>query len=214
MTPDLIGGLVGGLLTILILSYMFHDTPLYRIALHLLVGATVGYGVAITTYTAFIHTVLPALQADAGNVDRLSIVFPLVMGLLLLLKGFPRSRFVELGNIPLAFLVGVGAAVATAGALLGTVLQQATASRSLLVAVGTICTLLAFNLTIPSQHTLQRLSGGALSLVRKIGRIFLMVAFGAAFGAALTASLTILIRRIYFVADIILQLVQFLGAGG
>ncbi len=64
MTADLIGLIAGTLLTLLVLSYILGDNPLYRLALHLLVGATVGYGVAVTTVTV-LQTVLPALQSTS-----------------------------------------------------------------------------------------------------------------------------------------------------
>ncbi len=213
LSPDMIGALVGVLLTLMILSYLIYDTPLYRAALHILVGATVGYGVAVTTYTAFMQMVLPALTADVGNVERASIVFPLVLGLLLLLKGFPRSRFVEAGNISLAFLIGVGAAVAMAGALLGTLSGQVAASNSLLVAVLTISVLLAFTLTIPRRQPLQRWWERGLGIFRAVGQIVLAIAFGATFATALTAALSILMQRVYFIANNIMQLLQ-LWTGG
>lgn len=213
LSPDVIGALVGALLTLLILSYLIYDTPLYRAALHILVGATIGYGVAVTTYTAFMQMVLPALRADVGDVERASILFPLILGLLLLLKGFPRSRFVGAGNISIAFLVGVGAAVAMAGALLGTISGQVAASNSLIVAVLTICVLLAFTLTFPRRQPLQQWWGRGLGLFRIIGQIVLVVAFGATFATALTASLSILMQRVYVIANGIMLLVRLLTGG-
>lgn len=228
MSPEILelaGTVVGTLLTILILSYVFiGDTPLYRLALHLLVGATVGYGGAVVTVTVLQRMVVPALQG--GTAERYGMVIPLILGLLLLFKGFPRWS--AWGNVSIALLIGVGAAVATAGALLGTVVPQATASGSLfdwvrvdrpelglinglLAAAGTACALLAFTFSIPRGHTTRRLWSGTVGLAGRIGRGFLLFAFGAAFATVLTASLSILIGRFYAIVEAVQELLLLLG---
>lgn len=224
MTADLVGLIVGTLLTLLVLSYIVGDNPLYRLALHLLVGATVGYGVAVTTVTV-LQTVLPALQSDSP--DRARALIPLVLGILLLFKGFPRWS--AWGNFSTALLVGVGAAVAVGGALLGTIIPQAAAAGSpgiwlqegfagliqgLLVAFGTISALLAFTFTVPRQPTLRRLWNGSVGILGQVGRLFLLAAFGAAFATALTASLTVLVGRVYAVVIGIQRLIPLIGMGG
>ncbi len=209
---ELVGAIVGAVLTVLVLSYLIlGDWPLYRLALHILVGATIGYAVAIVSYTVFVQMLLPILVV--GTSDRwmrFAIVFPLILGLLLLFKGFSRSRLVVLGNPSTAFLVGVGTAVAVGGALVGTILPQGVAFGGglgirLLIALGTICTLLTFTLTFRQQQTVQGLGSRILNLLGGIGRFFLLFALGAAFATALTASLSILIGRIYTIIQFILQ---------
>lgn len=220
ITADMVGLIVGVLLTLMVLSYILGDNPLYRLALHILVGATVGYGVAVAVVTVF-QMVLPALQGDVGEQTR--VVIPLALGILLLFKGFPR--WAALGNFSTAFLVGVGAAVAIGGALLGTLIPQTAAVGSLntwlqgglpglmnglLVMVGTICALLAFAFTVPQRPALRRLWEGSVGVLGRIGRhFFLMSAFGAAFAIALTASLTVLVGRIYAVAMGIQQILAW-----
>lgn len=220
ITADMVGLIVGVLLTLMVLSYILGDNPLYRLALHILVGATVGYGVAVAVVTVF-QMVLPALQGDVGEQTR--VVIPLALGILLLFKGFPR--WAALGNFSTAFLVGVGAAVAIGGALLGTLIPQTAAVGSLntwlqkglpglmnglLVMVGTICALLAFAFTVPQRPALRRLWEGSVGVLGRIGRhFFLMIAFGAAFAVALTASLTVLVGRIYAVAMGIQQILAW-----
>jgi hypothetical protein len=221
MTADLIGLIAGTLLTLLVLSYILGDNPLYRLALHLLVGATVGYGVAVTTVTV-LQTVLPALQSDSP--DRVRALIPLVLGILLLFKGFPRWS--AWGNFSTALLVGVGAAVAMGGALVGTIIPQTAAVGSLnvwlregsaglinglIVMIGTIGALLAFAFAVPRQPALRRLWNGSVGVLGQIGRLFLLAALGAAFGTALTASLTVLVGRVYAVVMGIQQLLTLIG---
>ncbi len=224
MTVDLIGLIVGTLLTLLVLSYILGDNPLYRLALHLLVGATVGYGVAVTTVTVF-RTILPALQSDSP--DRARVLIPLILGILLLFKGFPRWS--AWGNFSTALLVGVGAAVAVGGALVGTIIPQTAAVGSLsgwlregsaglinglIVMTGTICALLAFAFAAPRQPTLRRIWNGSVGVLGQVGRLFLLAAFGAAFGMALTASLSVMVGRVYAVVIGIQQIITAVGMGG
>lgn len=224
MTVDLIGLIVGTLLTLLVLSYILGDNPLYRLALHLLVGATVGYGVAVTTVTVF-RTILPALQSDSP--DRARVLIPLILGILLLFKGFPRWS--AWGNFSTALLVGVGAAVAVGGALVGTIIPQTAAVGSLsgwlregsaglinglIVMTGTICALLAFAFAAPRQPTLRRIWNSSVGALGQVGRLFLLAAFGVAFGMALTASLTVLVGRVYAVVIGVQQIITAVGMGG
>lgn len=224
MTADLIGLIVGTLLTLLVLSYILGDNPLYRLALHLMVGATVGYGVAVTTVTV-LQAVLPALQGDPAG--RVRVLIPLVLGILLLFKGFPRWS--AWGNFSTALLVGVGAAVAVSGTLMGTIIPQTAAVGSLndwlrggsaglinglIGMIGTVGALLAFAFAAPRQPTLQRLWKGSVGVGGQIGRLFLLAAFGAAFGMALTASLTVLVGRVYAVVIGVQQILTATGMGG
>ncbi len=224
MTADLIGLIVGTLLTLLVLSYILGDNPLYRLALHLLVGATVGYGVAVPTVTV-LQNVLPALQSDSS--DRIRVLIPVILGILLLFKGFPRWS--AWGNFSTALLVGVGAAVAVGGTLVGTIIPQTAAVGSLnawlrggatglvnglIALVGTVGALLAFAFAAPRRPTLRRLWNSSVGVLGQVGRLFLLAAFGAAFGTALTASLTVLIGRVYAVVIGIQQIIAATGMGG
>jgi hypothetical protein len=219
---ELIGGIVGMVLTLLILSYLFFgDNPLYRLALYILIGGTVGYALAVATVTVL----LPELFAlNEGNAVELAL--PVILGILLLFKAFPRLATV--GNFSTAFLVGVGAAVAIVGALLGTIFPQATAAGSILewqspleamvgivVALGTALSLVAFTFTVrrPQQGPqAQSIVTTLLNIASRLGRIFLIAAFGATFAGALIASFSIFIGRINILVDGVLMLLQlFLG---
>lgn len=210
-TLDLIGGAVGALLTVLILSYLIGDNPLYRLALHLLVGASIGYTVAVVTVTVLTRALKPLFQSGTPQ-QQYTLILPTLLGLFLLFKFVPRLA--HLGNFATAFLIGVGAAVAMGGALLGTILPQAAASPGnggLLVALGTACTLLAFTFTLRRRQGLQGIGARMVSGASAVGRFFLLVAFGAAFAAALTASLSVLIGRAYVILEGLQNLLHILG---
>ncbi|MGD1991843.1 MAG: hypothetical protein PVI59_01500 [Anaerolineae bacterium] len=218
---ELIGGIVGTVLTLLILSYIaLGDNALYRLALHILVGASVGYAIAVAVVTVIIPGFLHLSQGDA-----MEWVLPMVLGVALLFKALPRVS--TLGNFSTAFLVGVGAAVALTGALIGTIIPQATAGGSifdwlqqstplissavgLLVALGTALALLASTFTVRKRDEGSGVGATVVDYAGRLGRIFLVAAFGATFGATLISSVSVLIGRIYALIEGIGDLVQLL----
>jgi hypothetical protein len=201
---DLIGSVIGAVLTLLVFSYFLGDNPLYRLALHLFVGALVGY-----SFSMVLRVVYDLVWIQLGQNPL--VVLPLVFGLLLLFKYFPRRAYI--GNFPMAYLVGVGVAVAVGGALLGTLVPQIEATGRVLapdswglypwwgggpalIFVGTVFTLLAFTFTAQGEQGLAGLWSRIIRVSGGIGRFFLIVTFGLAFAGAVTASLSIFIGRV------------------
>jgi hypothetical protein len=211
-TPDI----VGVALTLLILSYMLWDNPLYRLALHLFVGALIGYSFGILLRDVLYDMMLLKLRGDP------LLVIPLVLGILLFFKGFPRQAYI--GNFSIAYLIGVGTAVALSGALLGAIVPQVEATgRALsaasvasfrfglldgvMIVVGTVCTLMAFTFTASKRSGLVSMWTRLVRAMGWVGRIFLIFAFGVAFAGALTASLSIFIGRVQYLVNFVAGLV-------
>jgi hypothetical protein len=214
---EFVGLILGATLTLFVLSYLAGDNPLYRLALYLFIGTLVGYSFGIVFREVLVGMALARLLSSPS-----AALVPLVLGILLLFKGFPRQAFV--GNLSIAYLIGVGAAVALGGALLGTLAPQVGATgraltpvslRSfpfglldgLMVVAGTICTLLAFTFTQPRGRGIAALWGHVLSGAAWIGRVFLIVVFGLAFAGALTASLSIFIGRVQGFIDLAFRVI-------
>lgn len=210
--PEAAGLVVGAILTLLVFSYLLGDNPLYRLALHLFVGALVGYSLGIVLRDVLLGMVLAQLLTNP-----LAVVVPLVLGILLLFKGFPRQAYA--GNFSVAYLVGVGTAVALSGALLGTLVPQIGATGralspaslassrgglldGLLIVVGTTCTLMASAFAARKRQGLAGAWAQIVRLAAGIGRIFIIFALGVAFAGALTASLSIFIGRIQYLIDV------------
>lgn len=203
-----IAGLVPGVvLTLMIFSYLLGDNPLYRLALHLFVGALVGYSFGIVLRQVFIFKILVQLR-DKEYI----VVAPLILGILLLIKGLPRHAYI--GNFSVAYLVGVGTAVALSGALLGTLVPQIGATGralslaslasfrdGLLIIVGTVCTLMAFTFTAQRRQGLAGVPAQITGAMAWLGRLFLIFALGIALAGALTASLSIFIGRTQYLID-------------
>jgi hypothetical protein len=210
-TPDI----VGVALTFLILSYLLWDNPLYRLALHLFVGALIGYSFGIVLRDVLYDMMLTKLPGDP------LLVIPLVLGILLFFKGFPRQAYI--GNFSIAYLIGVGTAVALSGALLGAIVPQVEATGralssasqasfrlglldGLMIVIGTVCTLMAFTFTASKRSGLAGVWTRLVRAMGWVGRIFLIFAFGVAFAGALTASLSIFIGRVQYIIDFVANL--------
>lgn len=213
--------IVGAVLTLIIFSYLLGDNILYRWALALLVGSAVGYalGVAVDYVRRWILDGL----SQQGTVLGVAYAVPLFLGVLLLLKGFSPARFLgrisAVGNIALGYMVGAGAAVAVAGALLGTLIPQVRATgdavyagdgligvvQGLVTALGTVVTLLAFshrpNSSGPSAEPW--FARG----IRMLGGAFLVFGLGTVFAGAVTSGLTALVIRLSLVAELLRPLI-------
>ncbi len=210
MTPetlDIAGMAIGTVLTLMILSYLLGDNPLYRLALHIFVGALMGYSLGVVIQNVIIDQVWEQLPTNRV------LVIPLGLGMLLLFKFYPKWAYI--GNFSVAYLVGVGTAVALGGALLGALGPQILATGqafssstraslrlgaldSLLILVGTICTLMSFTFTAQKQHGLAGIWSRIVQVTGTVGRVFLIFAFSVAFAGAVTASLSIFIGRIQY----------------
>ena len=199
---DPLAFVLGLALTLAVFSYLLGDNPVYRLAVHVLVGITAAYGLLI----ALRHVIIPALTNVATNpsaVESILWIIPLLLALLLLLRTVPRLTWI--GQSTIGALTGIGAAVALTGAVAGTLVPQVLSVArggdllSLVAALLTICTLLSFRFT---QDATREEAGWLQVLNRSIGptgRLVLAISFGALFASALSTSLLLLTERIdYF----------------
>ena len=203
---------VSFLFTIMILSYLVGDNPLFRLAVYIFIGVSAGYAASV----AWQNILWPKffIPLFSGNsLQEMLLWIPLFMGMLLLFKLFPRLS--RMGNPVMAFLVGVGAAVIIGGAVLGTIIPQTIATinlfdlstagstgekifESIVFVLGTVSTLLYFQYT--ARKTPQGLKRGrVVEFLALLGKIFIAITFGVVFAGVLTASLTALVNRIIFI---------------
>jgi hypothetical protein len=202
-----IGLLAGFILTLMVFSYLLGDNILYRLALYVFVGLSAGYLTLVTLDTVLLPWVNQTMLASSGGLSVQIIgLVPFLLALLLLLKGVPR--YGRLGNAALAFLIGVGTAVALVGAVVGTLLPLARATGSavridalngFLLFLGVAGTLIYFqyiarrNLSGGTQRTLP---GRALGFA---GQLVVVITLGAVYAGAILTSLTIFSDRLMFV---------------
>jgi hypothetical protein len=202
---DLIGVIVGLFLTLCIYSYLFiGDRFPYRLAMHILVGASAAYAVVVVVRQVF-EPVYYTIAKSPGPADAIYLLVPILLALFLLLKRLRATSWV--GNTTLALLVGVGAAIAFLGALTGTLWPQLTGTyadstspvRGIVIAVLAALTLLSFQFT-----TFRATGRGAWERVYWqrgivwVGRAVLMITLGALFAALINTSFILLADRIYF----------------
>jgi len=124
-SAELVSGLAAFLLTLFVLSYLIGDQVLFRVAIYIFVGVSAGYVASVAWHQVLSpQLVRPLLYGDAN--EKLLILFPTLLVLLLLFKAIPMTS--RIGTPSVAFMVGVGAAVAIGGAVTGTIIPQVMAS--------------------------------------------------------------------------------------
>jgi hypothetical protein len=208
-----VGTIIAAILTFMVWSYLLGDNPAFRIAEHLFVGIAVGYAVLV----AWFSVMQPALLGSVAPQSPALAAVPLVLCLLLMAK--VRPTWSGVGNIAVAFLVGVGAALAVGGALFGTLEPQvaATASLSLdpadygdtqpalaspflwqnlAVLVGTIGTFFYFTFNTQPQGPLGGFRETFTRFWSGIGRWVIMMMLGALFANTVTSRIALLIGRV------------------
>ena len=131
---------------------------------------------------------------------------PVLLMLLLLFKTSPRlARF---GNLGIAFIIGVGAAVALVGAIAGTLIPLVSATvnegqednlvDAIVIFIGVVSSLVYF------QYLARRMPDDQIEHIRPIkaisaiGQGFIVVTLGALYAAAILTSLTIFSERVSY----------------
>jgi hypothetical protein len=206
---ELIGGAVGLILTLLIFSYLLGDNALFRFAIHVFIGVAAAFVAAVAFNSVLVSRLLRPLLFGLP-LERLMALIPLALAVLLLLKIFPRLS--ALGSPVMAFLAGVGAAVAVGGAVVGTLFPQALATAGglaagdlfgmlngaiLLVGVTASLAYFHFHVRTPPPAWAQ--------VIRGVGGIFIAAALGAVFAGVYSTALTAMIERLT-------AMVQFIGS--
>lgn len=219
MTPhtlDLIAGWVSLVLTLLVFSYLLGDNFLYRIAVHVLVGVAAGYVVVVTTESVLVPWLNDTLLAESAGrssetMAALRVVgaVPFLFGALLLLKFSPRLA--PVGNLGMAFIIGVGLAVAVVGAVSGTIIPLSReageavggkAVNGIVILVGVITTLVYFQYVAVEQRGEIRRARPVRAL-SVVGQLFVMVALGALYAGAILTSVAVF-------SDVIRQQLEFI----
>ncbi len=200
-----IGLLIAGILTLAIYTFLYKDNPIYRVAEHLLIGLSIGYALVIYWQTTLVDILFRPLFLDG----KLSLILPLILGLLM----FSRfsSRLSWLSRIPIAFMIGAGAGVAIPAMLYARTIKQVSASivplvdgngfhfEALVVVLGLLSTLAYFYFS--REHE------GVMGKAARLGTYFLMIFFGATFGYTVMSRMSTFIGRIDFLLTDFLHLI-------
>ncbi len=225
-SPETLFGLLAFLLTISVLSYLIGDQVFFRVAVYVFVGASAGYVASVAWHQVLAPQLVHPLLSGTST-DKLTILFPLLLVLLLLFKAFPSTS--QLGTPSLAFMVGVGTAVAIGGAVTGTIIPQITATintfdlvaatqnggsiferffEAILMLFGTISTLVYFQFTARRGDDGTYKRNPVVRFISWIGGWLIAITFGVLFAGIYSATLTALIERFSFIINFILGLLQ------
>ncbi len=204
MNLEAISLIVGAVFTLLVLSYLIGDNVLFRLTVYILIGAGAAYAAVVVIFDVLWFSLDEALrQAAAGNISWLIIeAVALLLGGMVWFKASPRLAWI--GNIPMGYLIGVGAATVLGGVIIGTLGPQIVAAgapvtspsggppsviMTIIAASGAIVTLLSFGYYRVGRDS-------PFQLVNLTGRrFFLMIGLGAIFALVFMASVTLLYDR-------------------
>jgi hypothetical protein len=181
------------------------------------VGVAIGYALILVIYDVF----LPAI---AGGASPVATLVAFLLSLFLLFKIRPTQNILgnTLGSLTLAFVLGVGAALAISGALFGTLLPQVTASifslnpadypntetevgavtwlNNVIIFLGTIGTLFYFTFAVRSHGPFSGLREGTIRFWAGMGRLMIIFTLGALFANTVGARVALLVARLQFLA--------------
>lgn len=200
-----IGTLIAGILTLAILSFLYRDNPVYKMAEYLLIGVSIGY-VLVITWT---NTLMAILLEPFFGGRNLWLVIPFVLGLLMWARFHNKTSF--LSRIPIGFMIGSGAGVAIPAMLYGRTLKQLSASVTPLVSPSGVpdisgLVVIVGLLTTLSYFYFSREHEGNFGRVAKVGTFFLMVFFGTTFGYTVMSRMSTFIGRMEFLLTDFLKL--------
>jgi len=214
LSIDLIAGVLSFIFTLLILSYVIGDNPLFRIAVYLFVGISAGYIAAVAFWQVIVPRLMYPIMFGSATEKALATI-PLLGSTFILMK--VSSRLAGIARIAMAFLVGASAAVVIAGALTGTLVPQfagtinsfdlAAAGAQNVSAVealfngafilaGTIFTLTYFHYGARALEDGSIKRSSLIEIPSFIGRIFIAITLGVIFAGVYAAALTALIERV------------------
>jgi hypothetical protein len=218
---DLIGGILGFLLTLFVFSYILGDNPLFRLAIYLFIGVSAGFaGIVAINSVLLPRLIAPLLSNSFPSIIR--AIVPLLLAFLLMAKLTPRIS--GLGSIPMAYLVGVGAAAAIGGVVLGTLIPQVNSSMNLfdlqvavdrgmnvgfylvnggIILVGTITSFAYFHFGARGRPNQPPVRQPWIEELSQIGQLFIAITLGVIFASVYAAALAALVERLSYLVDFI-----------
>ena len=202
------GVIVAAGLTLAMYSFLYKDTPVFKIAENLYVGVSLGYTIIITWYNflkpdLFDPLIVPIFSSSAGISPKYSLIIPLILGALILTR--LSKSFSWLSRWSFAYIVGLGAGIGIPRTISAFIIKQVEPSlkplfvggepflstvNTLLILLGVISVLFYFFFSV--EHT------GTRARISQIGIWFLMVSFGASFGYTVMGRMSLLIGRMQF----------------
>ncbi len=171
---------------------LYKENKLFRVAETVLVSITAANGIVLS----FHNYIKPAIATDIVRDRKYLQLIPILIGLLM------YTRFVKpiawLARIPMSFWIGTGAGyIFTKTPALFFSQVQATfmpfnSVNNIIFIVGVVTVLSYFYFTVDLKNPV--LNGSS-----KVGRMFILVAFGAAFANTVMSRISVLLGRLQFI---------------
>jgi len=192
-----IGTWIALLFTIFAFSaILYKDNKIFKFAQYTYIGVSVGYIIAMSVKAVVDAAWVPVTQGEYVY------AIPIILGFMLFLR--LKKGLEVYSGWAMAFLIAVGAALAIRGNIHAYFFEQITATmlpivttdplttfNNIIIIIGTFTAMLYFILT--REHK------GSLKYPTRLGRIFIMIAFGAFFAGLIMTRLTLIKGRIEFI---------------
>lgn len=190
---------LGVFFTLSVLSFLYKDNPLYKLAEHVTVGVSIGYGIVLQYHNALYPRFIIPVFEKGGT--KLFLIIPAILGLLMVLRIVPKYSW--LSRYGICFGVGVGSGMGIPRSMQASVLRQLEATmlelsfttaqgiNNIIVFIGILAVLIYFFFS--KEHK------GVFGGFAKVGIWFLMIGFGATFGYTVMARLSLFIGRVLFI---------------
>ncbi len=214
-----IGVWVAALFTIFILSFLYKDNPLYKLAESVVVGVSAAYWMTVGFWEVIVPNLIGKLTPGLvrawampglnGHSEWLYI-FPLIFGIMLLMRLSSTGAWIS--RWPLAFIIGTTAGIRLLGFIHADFLSQIRNSiipiivvdpthgflfwdsiLNLILVLGVLASLVYFFFSV--EHK------GIVGKTAKVGIWTLMITFGAAFGYTVMGRIALLAIRLEFLFD-------------
>lgn len=207
-TSNGFGIIIAAGLTLAMYSFLYKDTPVFKVAENLYVGVSLGYTIIITWFNflkpdLYDPLIVPIFSSNSDVKPNYTLIIPLILGFFILTR-LSRS-YSWLSRWSFAYIVGLGAGIGIPRIISAFLLEQIGPSlkpvfvngesilssiNTLLILLGVISVLFYFFFSV--EHK------GVKGQISKIGIWFLMVSFGASFGYTVMGRMSLLIGRVQF----------------
>lgn len=170
---------------------LYGDNKVFRICETFLVGVTAANGIVLT-YHNYIRS---SIVTDIAEKHRFSLIIPMLIGLLMYSR--LTKAYGWLARVPASLWIGVGAGYAFArGPAFTLRLIQSTFLKlnnfnNIVLVIGVASVLAYFYFSVSGKSKVH--SGVSL-----VGRMFMLVSFGAIFGTGVMGKVSLLLGRIQF----------------
>lgn len=189
---------VSAILTIMVYSFLYKETYLFRFVEHLFIGTATGNLVVLSYKNISDMAISPLLVGEFGW------IIPIVLGIFLFAR-FSRKYF-WISRYPAAYMVGVGTGLALRTYTHAQFTQQIIATLQPITGVDSLT---AFNNVLILLIVVSivfyfvfsarvRTSNSASRSIGRIGRIVVMFSFGATYGTTVATRMAYLIGRLQF----------------